>query len=287
MPGEPPPRRAASPAAAVTASHDLVEAAAAGLAALVGLAPSEVLRRRIARCAGLLPALRFDRPDIDDPAWATVIDAVTVQETRLFRHPALLAVLEAAVLPVLRAAAEREGQRPLRLVSAGCATGEEAYTLAMLALNPHGGGPRCAEAAEVLGLDLSRPALTAAEAAAYPLGAPDPARDVPARHRALLEERGGVLRPVAPVRAAVRFARANLLAPPAAATAEADLVMCRNVLIYLEREARAAVVAHLIGALRPGGSLVLGPTDAPPPGLPLAPWDDGLVGVWRRVAAHG
>jgi chemotaxis protein methyltransferase CheR len=280
------PLRAASPAAAA-APHDVVDAAAVGLAALVGLAPSEVLRRRIARCTGLLPALRLDRPDIDDPAWAAVVDAVTVQETRLFRHPALLAVVEAAVLPALRAAAERDGRRPLRLVSAGCATGEEAYTLAMLALGPPGGRPRTAAAAEVLGLDVSRPALASAEAAAYPLAAPDPARDVPARHRALLEERGGALRPVAPVRAAVRFARANLLAPLAAAPAEADLVMCRNVLIYLEREARAAVVARLVGALRPGGALVLGPTDAPPAGLPLVSWDDGLVGVWRRVAGHG
>lgn len=272
--------------ALATAPPDLVEAAAAGLAAVAGFAPSEVLRRRLARCARLLPALRRNPPDIHDPAWAAVIDAVTVQETRLFRHPALLAAVEAAVLPTLRAAAGREGRRPLRLVSAGCATGEEAYTLAMLALGPPGERPRAT--VEVLGLDLSRPALVAAEAAAYPLGALDPARDVPARHRASLEERGGALCPVRPVRTAVRFARANLLALPAAPlAAAADLLMCRNVLIYLGREARAAVVAGLIAVLRPGGALVLGPTDAPPPGLPLVPWGDGLVGVWRRMPAHG
>jgi chemotaxis protein methyltransferase CheR len=271
--------------AAPSAGPDLIDEATAGLAALVGLTPSEVLRRRLTRCAGLLPALRLGRPDIDAPAWAAVIDAVTVQETRLFRHPALLADVEAAVLPTLRAAAEREGRRVLRLVSAGCATGEEAYTLAMLALGPSGQSRRTA--VSVLGLDLSRPALAAAETATYTLGAPDPARDVPARHRALLEAGGGALRPVRPVRDAVRFARANLLALPATALAPADLVMCRNVLIYLERDARATVAAGLASVLRPGGALVLGPTDAPPPGLPLVPWDSGLVGVWRRVATHG
>ena len=108
-----------------------------------------MLRRRLARCAGLLPALRRNPPDIHDPAWAAVIDAVTVQETRLFRHPALLAAVEAAVLPTLRAAAGREGRRPLRSVSAGCTTGEEVYTLAMLALGPPGERPRAT--VEVLG----------------------------------------------------------------------------------------------------------------------------------------
>ena len=278
------PARAAA-ARAAAAPPPLVEGTAAGLAALVGLAPSEVLWRRLARCARLLPALRLDRPDIDDPAWAAVIDAVTVQETRLFRQPALLAAVEAAVLPALRAAAAREGRRSLRLISAGCATGEEAYTLSMLARwPPCGGRPRGAAMAEVLGLDLSRPALAVAEAAAYPLGVPDPARDVPARYRAMLEEHDGAVRPIGPVRAAVRFARANLLAAPVAPLlAGADLVMCRNVLIYLEGEARAAVVAGLVDALRPGGALVLGPTDRPPPGLPLAPWGGGLMGVWRRI----
>ena len=263
------------------ATPDLVEAAA-GLASLVGLAPSDVLRRRLERCAGLVATIDLERPDIDDPGWAAMIDAVTVQETRLFRHPTLLAAVEAVVIPALHTAAGREGRQRLRLISAGCATGEEAYTLAMLAMGPSGDRR---QTAEILGLDLSRSALAAAAAASYPLGAPDPARDVPARHRALLEAGGGVLRPVAPVRAAVRFVRANLLALPAA-LAVADLVMCRNVLIYLERQARRTVVAGLVDVLRPGGALVLGPTDAPPPGLPLVPWGGGLVSVWRRIKAH-
>lgn len=265
------------------AGPELVAAAAAGLATLVGFAQSDVLVRRLVRAAPLLPGVSLRRPDIEDAGWAALIDAVTVQETRLFRHPTLLAAIEATVLPELRDTARRQG-RALRLVSAGCATGEEAYTLAILG-RAGGSGRERSLPLDVLGVDLSRPALAAARAAEYGMATPDPARDVPAHHRSMLEPCGPVLRPHPAVRAAVRFARANLVEPPAGLLDGADLIMCRNVLIYLEPPARAAVVAALTRALRPGGALVLGPTDSPPRGPPLRPWSDELVGVWRRVEA--
>lgn len=250
-------------------------AAVAGLGQLAGFAPNPVLFRRMARSAALLPRLDLARPSIEDPGWASLLDAVTVQETRLFRHPESLRDLAGAVLP--RLAAGRPGAR-LLLVSAGCATGEEAFTLAMLAA-------RAGVRFGVLGLDLSRPALAAAAAACFGPGPPDPARDVPADYHALLERTAAGLRPVASLRAAVGFLRANLLAPPP--LGQPDLVMCRNVLMYLGLSARARVLAGLVGQLRPGGALVLGPTDAPPPGLPLLPWGGGAAGVWRRQHGDG
>ncbi|MBO1073299.1 CheR family methyltransferase [Roseomonas marmotae] len=242
----------------------------AALGQLLGLAPSAVLRGRLARSAALLPALRHRPPAIDDPAWARLIDAVTVPETRLFRHPALLESLAETVLPVLGAQA---ASRPLQLVSAGCATGEEAYSLGMLTLGA--GLP-----ARVLGLDIARPGLAAAEAPCWPPGPPDPARDVPPRYRPLLERSGGALRPCPALRQALRFRRANLLDP--LPLRDADLILCRNVLIYMLPEARTAVVAGLVAALRPGGALVLGATDSPPPGLGLEPWQPGSTAIWRR-----
>jgi chemotaxis protein methyltransferase CheR len=245
-------------------------AAHEGLGMLLGFAPSVVLRQRLTRAAALLPELRGQQPHIDHPGWAALIDAVTVQETRLFRHPALLDAVAAEVLPDLGATGE-----PLRLVSAGCATGEEAFTLAMMA---QGAGLR----AGVLGLDISRPALAAAATASWPKKPLDPMRDVPARYHTLLEDGDGRLRACGALRAAVRFHRANLLDPPAGLLAGANLIMCRNVMIYLLPAARAALLARFAAALRPGGALVLGPTDTVAAGGSLHPWRPGLTSVWRR-----
>ncbi|SHJ77579.1 chemotaxis protein methyltransferase CheR [Roseomonas rosea] len=238
------------------------ERAEAGLATLAGLAPSEVLRRRLDRAAPLVRALDSP-PGLDSPGWAALLDAVTVQETRLFRAAPQLLLL-AAMMPDL------PGQ-PARLLSAGCATGEEAWSLSVLA----------AEAgieAEVVGLDLCRPALAQARTGRFPAGPPDALREVPASLHARFGQDAGWVVPRAP---APLFRRANLLELPA------DLgtfgaILCRNVLIYLLPEAREAVLRDLVTRLRPGGALLLGPTDLPPSDLPLAP-EPGAHAVWRRL----
>jgi chemotaxis protein methyltransferase CheR len=254
---------AVQPARAELAGAELA-GAEDGLATLAGFAPSGVLLRRLDRAAPLLGALEFP-PALDSPGWAALLDAVTVQETRLFRAaPQLLAL--AALMPGLPAPGGR-----LRLLSAGCASGEEAWSLAVLA-----GAEGIA--AEVLGIDLCRPALAAAAAGRYAAGPPDALRDVPpALHSHFVREAGWVLpRPPAPP----AFRRANLLdLPPDLGGFGA--VLCRNVLIYLLPEARAAVVRALVGLLPPGGALLLGPTDVPGPDLPLVP-EPGTHGIWRR-----
>jgi chemotaxis protein methyltransferase CheR len=241
--------------------------AEAGLARLAGLAPSAVLRRRLERAGPLLAEVSAARarPDLNSPLWAALLDAVTVQETRLFRAaPQLLAL--AALLPALPGP-------PLRLLSAGCATGEEAWSLAVLAA-------AAGLKAEVLGLDLCRPALAAAEAARFPAGPPDALREVPPELRGWFRRDGDRVTP-RPEVTPPAFRRANLLdLPPALGPFGA--VLCRNVLIYLLPEARTAVLRALVDHLPPGGALLLGPTDSPGPGLPLAP-EPGAPGIWRRL----
>ncbi len=245
---------------------------------LVGFAPSDVLLNRLRRASALAAGLRAEEAALDQPGWAALLDALVVPETRMFRAAAQLEVFRAALLPELARVAAAEGRR-LRLVSAGCATGEEGWTLAMLASGAATG------AFEVLGLDLSRASLSTAEAARYPLGPPDPLREVPAPDRALLELSAGHFAPARALRPLVRFRRANLLAP-GLAPGSADAILCRNVLIYMTEAARGRVLAELSAALRPGGALLLGPTDRPPPGLPLVPCASGHVSIWR-VPAHG
>ena len=233
--------------------------AMAALGRVAGFAPNPVLRARLDQHEALWAACA-DAPECHDhPAWAALLDAVTVQETRLFRHPAQCAAL-AQALPARAAAARAEG-RALRLLSAGCATGEEAFTLAALAADAAPG-----TAPEVVGLDLSRPALALAEtgvAATRPgddwAGVPPALRGAAFRlapQGVALARRPGL---------SLEFRRANL-ARPLPALGGFDVVFCRNLLIYLLEPLRAALVARLMGLLRPGGVLGLGPTDRLPPG---------------------
>lgn len=231
----------------------------AALEALVGFAASPVLQARLRRAAALVEACDVLRPDTEDPHWAALLDAVTVQETRLFRHPAQCAAV-ARQLPAALAAAHAEG-RPFRLLSAGCATGEEAFTLAALAQAAAHDLPGIR--IEVLGIDLCRPALASAEAGVIAPGLGDPLALVPAELRDWFMDNGGRPRLHAPLRRLLRFERRNLLD---LSETGFDVVFCRNVLIYLTEPARLAVTSALRAALRPGGLLALGPTDRSPAG---------------------
>lgn len=245
-----------------------------GLAQLAGLADSEVLQGRLRRAGPLLrglTAVSLPPPDPDHPFWAALLDAVTVQETRLFRAAPQLLALAGLVFPTLR---DRPG--PWRLLSAGCATGEEAWTLAVLAAE-------AGQAAEILGLDLCRPALAQAADGRFPPGPPDPLRDVPPQfHRffAPTADGGVQVRPALGI--SVRLARANLRDLPPTEAAY-DVILCRNVLIYLTDAARLAVLQGLCARLAPGGALLLGATDAPPPSLGLTLWSAEQPSLWRRL----
>jgi chemotaxis protein methyltransferase CheR len=250
------------------------------------LAPSDVVRRRLALHPDLVAKAAAVPPHIDDPAWAATVDAVTVQETRLFRSPVQLEFLRAVVLPELVRAARARGARRLRLLSAGCATGEEAWTLAVLATDALAGADDVAS--EVVGIDLSRPALRAAASGTYPSGPLDPLRDVPARFRPCFITSAASVAAAEPLHGAVRFARANLLR--VGDFDGFDAILCRNVCIYLTDNARRAVAGGLAGLLRPGGALLLGPTDSAPAGMGLRPWSRDTVSVFRGPdagASHG
>ena len=217
----------------------------------------------------------------DDAEWLSLIESLTVHETFFHRDRSQLELLRRGLLPELIAAAARDGSCRLRFWSAGCATGEEAYTLpivGLLALRDAGfareeadGGIGCIApwTIEVLGSDISRQALARAAAATYPaeeLGAfrnlPDEMNRffpvLPRRKKAGTAELRGIHDAV---RRHVRFGWFNLMAeePPVRGC---DIVLCRNVLIYLTPAARGKALSMLRRALRPGGYLMLGPTDA-------------------------
>ncbi len=181
-----------------------------------------------------------------------VVDAMTTHETRWFRDRYPFDILTRHVLP--------DRWRPghtLRVWSAACATGQEAYSLAIALGEYRLGQPALADTSyEILGTDVSLGALRAAERGVYD-GHAD-VRGLPPGQRQHYFERqrdGWVLKPE--VRRAVRFRRFNLLDDPVG-LGVFDLVFLRNVLIYFAPATQRAILDRLVSCLAPGAWLVLG-----------------------------
>jgi chemotaxis protein methyltransferase CheR len=183
-----------------------------------------------------------------------LIGEVTVKETAFLRDAGQLATID---WPGLLAGARRRGAPRARVWSAACSTGEEAYTLAMLAAEALGAGPLV----EILGTDIATGALDEARRGGYDARAlRNLDRELVERHFTVEGDRY-VIAPQ--LRDVVSFRRHNLAqdAAPPAGEAAFDLILCRNVLIYFEPGLADEVVAALDRALAPGGTLVLGVAD--------------------------
>ena len=196
-----------------------------------------------------------------DPVWglrrlARLVDEITVKETLFIRHAEQLEEIDWHAL--LRQA-QANGSEKVRVWSAGCATGEEAYSLALLACEAFG---TLEPPVEILATDISGTALERAEAGEY---RPRSTRELdPVRQRRYFDHQGDCLIAGERLRALVTFMRHNLVsgAAPPHGFAAFDLILCRNVLIYFDTATVDRVITSLEGALRPSGALMLGAADA-------------------------
>ena len=191
-----------------------------------------------------------------------LIDAITVPHTWFYRDPEQLRVI--ARLMVAAPAG------PLSVWVAGCATGEEAYTLAMIAR-------RVGREVRIHATDVNEHALAAARRGVYSALS---VRDVPEyeRHWVPQRENGFVVDDA--LRSSVRFERHNLVDAPPQSPRGWDLVVCRNVLIYFAPRPASQLLARFARAVREGGALVVGASEVvfePPPGLELMSSDNRLV----------
>jgi chemotaxis protein methyltransferase CheR len=194
-------------------------------------------------------------PETGGQLLGLLVDEVTVQETYFFREERALRGIDWAAL--LRESLER-GQDRVRVWVPACATGEEAYTLAMLAADALGPGT---VPVSILATDVSTAALDAAAAGVFSKRS---VRGVPAElHDRHFAQAGRVYRLGEELRSLVQFRRHNLVtgSSPPLGESPFDLVVCRNVLIYFEPQAVETVLASLEAALRPGAELILGAAD--------------------------
>jgi len=221
------------------------------LRAITGLVPGHSDAKRQ---AALLDWLACTPPQVQAEAMARQL---AVGETYFFREPAAFEALEHEVLPALIAERRRKGRR-LRLWSAGCCTGEEAYSLAIVLARAV---PDLAEwDASILATDIHPGFLERAQQGVYGAWS---FRGVPHRQRigAFDVSDDGQRHAVRPaLKRLIRFRCANLVeAPPEGGPF--DVVLCRHVLMYFEGEQARQTVQRLHGALASDGWLLVGPVE--------------------------
>ena len=214
------------------------------------------LRRRIAvriRARGVSGCAEYSGMlDSDPREYERLMRSLTVNVTKFFRNWETYSAIDQKVVPALMERDERE----IRVWSAGCSSGEEPYSIGIL-MDRHSranGGERL-ESISIVGTDIDTDCLGEAERAVY---AESALRDTPADLREHYFPKIAELRTMLPeVRRLVTFEVRDLLhfQPP---FEDAHLIVCRNVIIYLERAAQDALFAHFHKTLAPGGFLVLG-----------------------------
>ena len=208
-----------------------------------------------------------------------LIDVVTTNKTDFFREPGHFNYLVEKALPELTA--RNATGRPLLVWSAGCSSGEEPYTLAMVlseyAVTHPGFRFR------ILATDISTHVLEKAELAVY---ATDVVRPVPAalRKKYLMTSRApgsSRVRVVPELRRLVEFRRLNFMNADYAISEKADAIFCRNVIIYFDRQTQEQVLGKLARRLVPRGYLFVGHAETlHDMDLPLTPVAPAL---YRRI----
>ena len=189
-----------------------------------------------------------------------LLNEVTVGETCFFRNQAQLDGLQSVVLPEILRSRKDSPVHHLRVWSAGCSTGEEPYTLAMMLLEQQSHLLK-GWTFEVVATDLNEKSLELAEMGEY--------REYSLRHvngyfrQKYFEPAGEKLRVSAAARARVSFRRLNLLEDARIATIKnVDLIFCCNVLIYFDTASKRRVLRHFYENLLPHGYVFLGHSES-------------------------
>lgn len=192
---------------------------------------------------------------------ANMIDALTTNVTNFFRESQHMDYLRDTMLPKLAAARGRDGQPKLRVWSAGCSSGEEPYTIAMVLREALTGIDRWD--VKVLATDISNRILVKAKRGVYEASK---LKDVPGMFRGKyfdLVEAGPpkIFQVASKLRSMVAFARLNLL-ETWPMKGPFDFIFCRNVMIYFDHPTRQKLITRFADMLAPGGALFIGHSES-------------------------
>ncbi len=235
-----------------------------------------------ARCHGLWSYRDYHafllRPEAGEEEWSQLVELLVNGETSFFRHPPSYRALRDVILPAVTTRRPDPDDGRLKLWSAGCATGEEAYSMAMVAHDPV-----LTEGLDLIvhATDISSRMVAATRAARYR------ARKLAAvpfnlrrRYFAADPESQDDFRVVSELRQRLVAGRLNLASDEPYRFRGQDVIFCQNLFIYLQPRARFTVLQRLGESLRQGGFLVLAPGEmvrSHLPWLALQPIPDCLV----------
>jgi two-component system, chemotaxis family, CheB/CheR fusion protein len=213
------------------------------------------LMRRVASRMDAVGVVGFsdylDFLQVDPDEFTQLFDTILINVTSFFRDPSAWQYLADEIVPGILA--DKDPTEPIRLWSAGCASGEEAYTLAMV-LAEHLGPEEMRDRVKIYGTDVDDAALTIARHASY--GAREVAGVPEEMLNRYFDRAGGQYGFRKDLRRTVIFGRHDLVS--AAPISHIDLLVCRNTLMYLNAETQAKVLARLHFALEDRGILFLG-----------------------------
>lgn len=185
--------------------------------------------------------------------WERLVEILTINETYFYREENQLHECCSAVLPKLR---EENRIKPIKIWSAACSTGEEPYTLAMLIQES---GYFLPGMVEIVATDINKKVLQKAEQGWYHNGSFAFRRIPEGLFKKYFIEKDNGYQVHPSIKNMVTFRHANLLDKPEMATiGQVDVIFCRNVLIYFDKETTRKVIQNLSQNLKSGGYLFLG-----------------------------
>lgn len=217
------------------------------------------LSRRLRELGGTSFSDYLRQVEMDAAERVRLLDAICTHETRFFREARHFDFLEQEVLPRWRARGSTDlGGRQVRVWSAGCSTGEEAFSLAMV-LRFHLPVEEGWDI-EILATDLSTRILERARETLWPV---EKAREIPSHYLKAFMLRGtgsqeGKMKAGPELRRLVRFQRLNLNDERYPVLGRFDLIFCRNVFIYFDVASKSRALARLLDHLSPQGYFFVG-----------------------------
>ncbi len=189
-----------------------------------------------------------------------LLDAVTISESSFFRDKQQTQALKEVILPELFQNLDKEGIKQLRILSAGCAAGEEPYSLAMV-VQEHFASFLSRFSIEILAIDINQKILERAAEARYREFS---VKNAPQAYVSkFFEHRSGMYQVKDNIRQMVEFRMVNLIEPAQMIKlGKFDLIFCRNVLIYMDKPAKIQVVKTLYDMLNIHGYFFIGQSES-------------------------
>ena len=194
--------------------------------------------------------IRYVEQDKSRKELLTLIDSMTTNKTSFFRERVHFDYIANHLIP------DWSQRRDIRIWSAGCSSGEEPYSLSMLLFDKYA----AASSTRILATDISDSILEQARTGIYRA---DQVVDLPTHYKtAYMQKKNGEHYSVKPdVRSTIRFANLNLMANWPM-KGPFDLILCRNVMIYFDRQTQERLINRYYELLRPGGHLFIGHSES-------------------------